>query len=383
MKNKISIAAAVILTALSLRAAQAAEDGELWEVTSQMDMPAMPSGRKMPAGMMGAMGGRTSQVCRGADPREAVSKDKEMHDCKITDFKEAGTTVSMTVACKDDRSAKMEFVYNKKRTEYKGTMKMKDRKHGEMTMTTSGRKIGPCDATKARAENAAKVEKIKSQAASAQTQYEEMKKKSESDQIKTCAKAVDTMNPEGLGFYGSCRRKKDASCKSILDAYEKQQPKAAAACASKTDEFCQRYQTQDGFLKVSRDRSRLDAAAQMCGVPADDLRAKLCKGALKSESFEFVGANCPAQAKPLAKTHCAGRSFTVKEGDPRRVEKKWFKFCVAVAGTSAAGDDSEQAVETAPSSKDVKDEAKSEAKAETKKAAKDAAVNVIKGLFGR
>lgn len=388
MKNYFSIVVAVVLaSSLAPRASSAAEDGHLWEVTSQMDMPDMPSGRGMPAGMMGAMGGRTSQVCRGEDEKENLSKDKEMKDCKIEDLKQTATSVSMTVKCKDDRSGKMEFTYNKARTEYKGTMRMKDGKHGEMTMKLTGKRLGPCDVKKARAETTAKIDKIKAQATDAQAQYEEMKTKSERDSIKMCAKALDKMNPDGFGIYGSCFHKKDASCRSMMDSYEKQQPKAAAECAAKAEEFCKLAQTEEGFLKVGRDGAHLEAASRMCGFKADDLRKKLCKGASKSESYEFVGANCPEEAKPLAKKHCAGRSYTVKEGDPRRVEKKWFKFCKAVAGARLEGEEGDEAAESsqkaAPTPKDVKDKAKSQAKDEAKKAAKGAAVDALKGLFGR
>ncbi|MDD5301847.1 MAG: hypothetical protein PHS14_01955 [Elusimicrobia bacterium] len=379
MKNYFSIAAAVVLASLlAPRASFAAEDGQLWEVTSKMDMP------DMPAGMMGAMGGRTTQVCRGEDEREAVTKNKEMKECETSDFKQTATTVSMSFKCKENRSGKMEFTYNKAHTEYKGTMHMKDGKHGEMTMRLTGKKLGPCDAKKARAETAAKIDKIKSQGADAQVQYEAMKTKSERDQIKACDKALDKMNPEGFSFYGSCYHKKDASCKSMMDSYIKQQPKAAAECSAKADAFCAQYQTEAGFQKIGRDGSRLDSAERMCGVKADDLRKKLCKGASKNESYEFVGAHCPDEAKPLAKKHCAGRSYTVKEGDPRRVEKKWFKFCKAVAGAGLEGDeDAEKTEKPAPAPKSVKDGAKDAAKSEAKKAAKGAAVDALKGLFGR
>lgn len=386
MKNNILTVVAVVLASLlAPRASSAAEDGQLWEVTSQMEMPDMPSGRQMPAGMMGAMGGHTSQVCRGEDEREAVTKNKEMKECETSDFKQTATTVSMSFKCKENRSGKMEFIYNKAHTEYKGTMRMKDGKHGEMTMRLTGKRLGPCDAKKARAEQTAKIDKFKSQAADAQAQYEEMKTKSERDQIKACDKALDKMNPEGFGFYGSCYHKKDASCKSMMDSYAKQQPKAAAECSAKADEFCAQYQTEAGFLKVSRDDSHLHSAALMCGGKADDLRKKLCKGASKNESYEFVGAQCPDEAKPLAKKHCAGRSYTVKEGDPRRVEKKWFKFCKAVAGARLEGEEGDAAAERAekPAPKDVKEHAKSAAKDEAKKAAKGAAVDALKGLFGR
>lgn len=373
--NHLAVAAAVLASLLAAGKSSAAEDGHLWEVTSRMEMP-----EGMPEGMMGAMGGRTAQVCRGEDESENVSKDKEMKDCSVSDLKQTATSVSMTVKCKEGRSGKMEFTYNKARTEYKGTMRMKDPEHGEMTMRLTGKRLGPCDAKKARAEQTAKVEKIKAQADDAQAQYQEMNRKSERDQLKNCAKAVDTMNPDGLGMWGGCYKKKDATCKSMLETYTKQQPKVAEECSAKTEELCKRYQTEEGFLKAGRTHG--EAAARMCGLKHDDLRKKLCKGASKNESYEFVGANCPDQAKPLAKKHCAGRSYTVKEGDPRRVEKKWFKFCKAVAGARLEGEDGGEAAE-APSPEDVKDKAKSQAKDEAKKAAKGAAVDALKGLFGR
>lgn len=370
--NHFPVVAAILASLLAARISSAAEDGHLWEVTSRMEMP-----EGMPAGMMGAMGGRTAQVCRGEDESENVSKDKEMRDCAVSDLKQTPTSVSMTVKCKDNRSGKMEFTYNKARTEYKGTMRMKDPEHGEMTMRLTGKRLGPCDAKKARAEQTAKVEKIKAQADEAQAQYQESLRKSEKEQLKSCAKALDTMNPDGLGMWGACyNKKKDANCKSMMDTYTKQQPKVAAECTAKAEELCMRYQTEEGFLKAGR--SHGEAAGRTCGVTHNDLRKKLCKGASKNESYEFVGANCPDQAKPLAKKHCAGRSYTVKEGDPRRVEKKWFKFCKAVAGARLEGDGDGEAAET-PAPAEVKDKAKDEAK----KAAKGAAVDALKGLFGR
>lgn len=371
MKTTILAVAVVLASWIAPLLSSAAEDGYLWEVTSRMEMP-----EGMPAGMMGAMGGRTATVCRGEDESENVSRNKEMKDCAISDLKQTPTSVSMTVKCKENRSGKMEFTYNKTRTEYKGTMRMKDPEHGEMTMKLTGKRLGPCDAKKARAEQTAKVEKIKAQAADAQAQYQEMSRKSERDQLKNCAKAVEKMNPEGLGLWGACYgKKKDANCKSMLETYTKQQPKVAEECTAKAEELCKRYQTEEGFLKAGR--SHGEAAARMCGVDADDLRKKLCKGASKDESYEFVGAHCPAEAKPLAKKHCAGRSYTVKEGDPRRVEKKWFKFCKAVAGAGLEGDEEQ------PTPADVKEQTKSQAKDEAKKAAKGAAVDALKGLFGR
>jgi hypothetical protein len=367
------LAAALLAVSLSPLAARSAEDGQLWEVTSQMDM-----GGDMPPGMSAMMGKRTSKMCRGEDPREAISKDKEMKECEIKDFKQTDTTVTMTAVCKKGRVAKMEVVYNKGRSEYKGTMKVKDGKNGdEMTMRTTGKKLGPCDVKKDRAESAAKVEKYKAQGEAAQAAYKAMTARAESDQIKGCVKGLEKMNPGEFGLFTSCFKKDDKDCSRTMSDYKKAQPKAAAECTEKAGQFCKLFQTPDGFQKVSRIRDEaLRVAGDMCDVKPDDLRPKLCKVASKSESYEFLGANCPDLAKPLAKKNCAGRSYTVKEGDPRRVDKKWFKFCVAVAEARSSGDDVAQAEETPR-------DAKAEVKSEAKKAAKSAAVDAFKGLFGR
>ena len=369
--TKLALAALALALALAPAASYAAEDGYLWEVTSQMEMEGMPAG-------MAGMGKRTSTFCRGEDPKEAITKDKGMKDCEIKDFKQSGTTVTMTAKCKEG-TAKMEVVYNADRTSYKGTMLMKH-DGDDMTMRMSGKRLGPCDAKKARAETDAKIAKHKAMAADAEAQYKAMTKKAEKDQLKICAKALDKMNPDDFGFYGYCRNnKKDASCKSLLADYKKQQPVVAEECSKKVDLFCEAYQTPEGFLKVGS-ASRLEAAGRMCGKSPDDLRPKMCKAANKSEFYEFIGAHCPDLAKPLAKKHCAGRSYTVKEGDPRRVEKKWFKFCVAVAGSSLEGED---AGTEAPSPETMRRAAKDEAKEASKKAAKSAAADALKGLFGR
>lgn len=389
----ISAAAALAAVLCAPAAARAADDGELWEITSKMDMPDMPQRKHrampegMPAGMMGAMGmgEHTQKICRGNDPREEITKNKEMKDCKVDTFKDADNKVTMTAVCKKGRSAKMEIVFNKDRSSYKGTMHMTDEGR-TMEMAMTGRKIGPCDAKKARDERTATAAKYKAQADASQAQYKEMTQKAADDQIKACSTAVEKMDPEGLGIYGSCAgRKGDSSCQQIKELSAKQQPKVSEACSAKSAELCRRYQTQEGFVKASRDQYRLSKVAEMCGVQPSDVRAKLCPAALKSESYEFIGASCPEQAKPLAKAHCAGKSYTVKEGDPRRVEKKWFKFCTSVAGVYASeADDSEQAEERPAKHRKAAEDPKAAVKeALTPDKAVDAGINKLKGLFGR
>jgi hypothetical protein len=98
----------------------------------------------MPAGM-GAM---KQQVCQDKDPRKQGPQGPDMENCKVTDVKESGTRITVTMTCPRGKAV-IDRTYNAARTEYKGTMKMASR-DGEMTMDMSGRKIGTCDARKAR-----------------------------------------------------------------------------------------------------------------------------------------------------------------------------------------------------------------------------------------
>jgi hypothetical protein len=57
-------AAAALALPLS---ALAQSTGELWEITSQMNIPGMPAG----------MGGQTQRVCQGDDPERRAASDKD------------------------------------------------------------------------------------------------------------------------------------------------------------------------------------------------------------------------------------------------------------------------------------------------------------------
>ena len=133
MKQILGGAFVAACLALLVGAASAAGSDDLWEVTTQMNIPGMPSG----------MGGQTRQVCtEKGDAKTAMAREDSK--CKVTDFKETGTRIQMTVQCPDGTGT-IDNTYNAARTEYKGTMKMTS-KQGEMTMAMQGRKVGTCDA---------------------------------------------------------------------------------------------------------------------------------------------------------------------------------------------------------------------------------------------
>jgi hypothetical protein len=252
------------------------------------------------------MGGMTTKVCRDKDPRKEATRSKDTQDCKVTDMKQSGNRLTMTMSCPRGKTV-MDMTYNPAHTEYKGTVRMTGQE-GEMAMNMSGRKLGNCDLAQAKSERDARTAQGKAMGERAQAQM----KASEDLTIKGCSEAVDTMQAEKLGVYAMCADHPEA-CESM----SKSQPRAAAACKPKLAEFCKRYQTQEGFLKAKGG----EQAAKACGTSTQKVKASLCPQAAKSESLNFLGSFCPAEAKPIAQAHCAGRGYT------SQVKDKYTTFC--------------------------------------------------------
>ena len=297
------LAAAVLALPL---AAAAQGSGELWEITSQMNIPGMPAG----------MGGQTQRVCQGDDPeRRAAAEKKERDDCKVVDKKQTATRLQVTMKCKDGTMT-IDQQYNAARTEFKGSMKM-NTKDGDFTVNTSGRKVGACDVRQAAKEREDQQAAMQKQVAAAKAQGAAATKQYVDSQIKQCATALDNMQWREFHFHGQCYRKTDANCKTQQDTANQMSPEINKSCNARMAEFCKRYQTQEGFLKARAD----ETAAQACGVTTASVKAAECPKAAKSQSLAFLGAYCPVEAKPIAQEHCAGRDYTSKQGG------KYARFC--------------------------------------------------------
>jgi hypothetical protein len=210
--------------------------------------------------------------------------------------------------------------YNAARTEFKGVMKMNG-KQGDMTINTTGRKVGTCDVAQTRKETDQKVAAMKKQVEVGQAQGAAAMKQAEDQMIKQCATAVDKMQYSGLGMYGQCYRKPetDKTCKQAIGAQNQVRPEVAKSCNGHVVEFCKRLQTANGFMKAE---STVENAAAMCGASAKGIKASLCPRAEKDGSLAFLGAHCPVEAKSLAQAQCAGRDYTSKLGG------KYAAFCV-------------------------------------------------------
>ena len=295
--------AAVVLALPLVAAAQ--NTGELWEITSQMNIPGMPAG----------MGGQTQRVCQGDDPERRAASDKDQKDCKVTDKKQTATRTTITMQCKQGTMT-VDQQYNAARTEFKGSIKMTS-KDGDFNMNTTGRKVGACNVQQAAKERDEKSAAMKKQVEVAMAQGAAAKKQYADSQIKQCATALENMNYTGFYVYGQCYKKTDAQCKSDMDTANRMSPEIWKSCTARIAEFCKRYQTQDGFLKTNADEN----AAQMCGVTTASIKAAECPKAAQSGSLAFLGPYCPVEAKPIAQEHCTQRDYTSRMGG------KYAGFC--------------------------------------------------------
>lgn len=326
-------------------AAGAADNGDLWEVTTQMNMAGMPAG----------MGGGTRQVCteRG-DPKKAMQRDDGK--CKVTDLKESATRIQMTMQCPEGTGT-MDTTFNTARTEYKGTMKMTS-KQGEMTMNMQGRKIGTCDPANAKAQQNAQMEQYKAQTATAMAAVQQQA----DAQAAECRQAPVTMQIQRLGMFGICDSS-PGSCESMANSPT--HAGMAKACTASAQDYCKKYQTRDGFLKASRDA---DAAAKMCKVSNAQIKTTLCPQAAKAEDLTFLASQCPVEAKPIAQANCAGRSYT------SQVKDKYTDFCATYLSHATID---EPASSSSSASSIAKDPAKAAGEAVNQ------GINKLKGLFGR
>jgi hypothetical protein len=350
--KRIRLAAAAVLC-LPL-AVQAAGQDELWEVTTQMNMPGLPAG----------MGGNTQRVCQDKDPRNQVPPGESAEKCKVLDAKQSGNKTSVTVKCPDGTMV-IENTYNAARTEYKGTMRMSSRQ-GDMTMTMTGRKVGSCDASAERAKRDAQVAAMQDQVA----QSQEIVRKQNDEQVRQCAEAVQTMQYGKFGLWGQCRQHGE-QCKAMMR--DPRTKPVATACAARQAEYCKRYRTEAGFLLAKADRQ----AAEACGLSVDQVKADLCPGAAKKESLAFLGRYCPVEAKPFGEKYCAGRDFTALRAAGGKGDK-YDDFCLAyLSRASLAASPESQAPQEQGSQQQLPNPADAVQEGVTQ------SINKLRGLFGR
>ena len=413
-----------LVAALPFTLAHAALEGELWEVSAQMNIPGMPAG----------MGGSKNRVCTEKGDRKKAMQSKESQKCKVTDYKESGNKVTMTMECPEG-TAVFETTYNAAHTEYNGTMKMTG-KRGDMTMTMAGKKLGACDlqvAQQDREDSQAKARAMQADMAAMTAKMNadmEANKQQAFAKLKdSCTEGVSAMDAgkfaiplcQGQQAVGQlhCMALNAKDEKTRQSAKEYAQPaEDRAYCEAKKKEFCQNLQTPAGFMKAAKTEKvqgkgneehytpppageRIPASSAFCGVkgptvaanlcskavegpewsflastcPAEAKKsaATLCPKALQTEHYDYLGAYCPADAKPLWTKYCAGRAFTSVYAK----DKKKLGMCTDLSVAMAEDDDPAEARvhRGIPTSTTQAVDAAKEAGQQT--------INKIKGLFGK
>jgi hypothetical protein len=353
----------------------AADDGELWEVTSKMNIPGMPAG-------MAGMAQAPQRVCNSKNAREDATRRPDTKDCKVTDLKETGPRVQMTMTCPQGKMV-IDQTYNAARTEYKSTMKMTS-KDGDMVINSTGRKLGTCDVQQAKKARDDKSAKIKSdmdvQIAAGKRQMAQSKQETIDRTKKSCTKAVDEMNFSDLAgplCYGDrdtlrsaphCSANADPTAREMINPAE-----SKAFCETKRTEYCKKLQTEAGYARAARaNRQGVEGGAGLCGLQRQKLTSTLCASGLKSENYPFLGRFCPAEAKPLFAKHCAGRDYTSLQ------DKKMRNMCTTLARVDSKDEDGEDrgTASAAPA-------AKKPTATEQVQQGFGKGLDKLKGLFGR
>jgi hypothetical protein len=140
MLQKFFIVSIVVLASISTSFAGSElnmQEGK-WEITTEMQVPGMPTN-------MSQM--KNTQI-QCLTKKDFVPKSSQPgQECKITDKKIVGSTVTWTMVCKNqggEMKGTGEVTY--KGNTFEGTMKMSMPQQGNMEVTihVSGRRIGDC-----------------------------------------------------------------------------------------------------------------------------------------------------------------------------------------------------------------------------------------------
>lgn len=135
--NALLRVAAMVVVPLLWPLAAVAQDKELWEVTTKMEMPGMPM----------AMPAQTQRVCL---PKTRKDDDlvPKTEGCRVSDVKRAGNKVTFNVACTGTDPMTGTGEITSAPASYDGRMRLKG-KMGDETMemshTFSGKRVGDCN----------------------------------------------------------------------------------------------------------------------------------------------------------------------------------------------------------------------------------------------
>jgi hypothetical protein len=125
----------LLLSSISVPAAEAKETGDLWEVTSQMSMEGMPM----------ALPSQTRKVCAPKEWKEPPGATDEQRKCKASDFRMAGQKATWKVSCAGPPPMTGDGEVTRNGADaYSGAIKFTS-SDGPMTIKFNGRRVGACD----------------------------------------------------------------------------------------------------------------------------------------------------------------------------------------------------------------------------------------------
>jgi hypothetical protein len=302
-------AAVLALLVFATGAAQAGT-GNLYSVTSKMEIQGMPF----------SMPPRTTEVC---GPKDTASEKMVPHDenCRVDDFRVVGNKSTFRMTCTGEMPMTATGEFERLANEgYRGTMRAKTQMEGQpmdMTMTFEGRKLRECDyATE-----------------SPQAQANKMLAQS-CGQMLAAPGNPYMLYESFVGPQAMCASDKAKFCGRVTPIAG---DPAALRAAEQTDKA----------MRDAGGAGSLWQALQGCGLPRATVLTKACTSAEAKQDYafigdmcpasiarvctkanpatapEFVARHCPAQAAAAAKLHCVSRGFTADLGNP------YSRFCNA------------------------------------------------------
>ncbi len=301
----------------------AAGKGEMWEITTKMEMEGMPA-MPMPA----------SKVCipkgQEKDPNRAVPEDK---NCKTSDVKVSGNKMSWKMKCegKDAMSGSGEMIFGD--GTYSGKMKMHD-KDGDMVVAYNGKRVGgACEVGEEKKRFEEKAQAMKKE------MRDEMRAECKEHLDKGGTILIDnysafTMNPpiamqSTMGLSPVCADMKKSMCDkvraqsseyNVYEALVEQEKVPAATRSNQMKEL--------GLTQVLRPLS------VECGFDMAKIRHTVCQKtngqkAKGKDEYDFLAENCPSEAQALAKQHCGeswwGRSYSSDQDNYAPICYKYSK----------------------------------------------------------
>jgi hypothetical protein len=288
MKKQIWIG---LFSGLIAASAQAAP-GEYWEISTKMEMAGMPF----------AMPAMTAKVCvPSGGEKNPQNMQKKDSNCQMTDVKTSGNKVTWKAKCIENGETMIgtgESTHE--HDSYHGNMHMTGNSQGhpiDMTQTYSGKRIGgSCDAEAQMKEITGKI--------------------CDTSQFSSGA---DWISRSDLFLKGNtCPGKKEALCSAVR--------KDAVRDVNT-------YQT---LANMEKNNGRQISSA--CGIKMEATRVAVCK-ANKEGNYEFLKANCPAEAKEYKelarRKNCEGRGYTSRD-----------KLNDCMSGVASGEDDEQVAQET-------------------------------------